>query len=208
MYIHNLIESTSSNGPGRRAGVWFAGCSLKCHGCWNAETHRHGGGKYVTVEDLAQQILSIDGIEGVTFSGGEPIQQAPSLARLVERLKTARPDFSIGMYTGYTEKELDEGSFEWHVSPMVFPGSPILWKIIKRHLDFAVMGRYNQLQRTSELSLRGSANQKVVFFSDRYNEASLKPQYVEITIAPGGVTKLTGFPIGIQDQVTKGLSGQ
>ena len=65
-------------------------------------------------QDVAEQIAAAHqthAIEGVTFSGGEPMQQALDLLDLIRLLKRARPELSIGMYSGYTERELDSGRF-------------------------------------------------------------------------------------------------
>jgi hypothetical protein len=49
--------------------------------------------------------------DGVTFSGGEPMQQAEDLAKLVQGLRSALPTLSFGMFTGYSEKELETGRY-------------------------------------------------------------------------------------------------
>jgi hypothetical protein len=53
--------------------------------------------------------------------------------------------------------------------------------------------------------MRGSANQELVFFSDRYTEKDFGEQLVEITIAADGQSStLTGFPIGLRDPFQQG----
>jgi hypothetical protein len=42
--------------------------------------------------------------------------------------------------------------------------------------------------------MRSSANQILRLFSSRYRESDFAVQTVEITIAPGGLTRTTGFP--------------
>ena len=41
-------------------------------------------------------------ITGVTFSGGEPLQQAPALLSVIEILHGRNPHLSFRLYTGYT----------------------------------------------------------------------------------------------------------
>lgn len=207
MFIHNVVEYTRSNGPGQRAAVWFSGCTLRCTGCWNEETHAHGKGTDIEVVELSDRLLAIEGIEGITFSGGEPMQQAFRLYQLMSLIRSKRPEMSFGMYTGYTQRELEAGRFDEFFAGQMIPSYPMEWNRVKSHLDFAVMGRYNQLLRTSNLPLRGSSNQELVLFSDRYSLSSFEEQFVEITINPNNTT-LTGFPIGIQDQVAHALFGQ
>jgi hypothetical protein len=131
-------------------------------------------------------------LDGVTFSGGEPMQQAEDLARLLGGLRAALPKLSVGMFTGYSEAELETGRyFTRHV---VDPDRRrALWRSIRGQLDFAVMGRYNRLQ-PSHAPMRSSANQVLRLFSARHTEMDFAPQTVEITIAADGLTRTTGFP--------------
>jgi hypothetical protein len=45
-------------------------------------------------------------IEGVTISGGEPLQQLAGLAHLLERIKTELPQLSVILFTGFSWEEL------------------------------------------------------------------------------------------------------
>jgi anaerobic ribonucleoside-triphosphate reductase activating protein len=197
MLIHGRIEQSMANGPGERAVVWTAGCDLGCSGCQNPESHRFDNSKEIDVYSLADWILGIEGIEGITFSGGEPMQQAAQLYLLISLLHERRPGFSIGMFTGYTEKELEEGRFKWHSAETgdFIRGDRELWLEIKKHLDFAIMGRYNKLVRTNGKPLCGSENQQVVFFTNRYSQKDIPPTMVEFIIDPENeLVNITGFP--------------
>jgi len=50
-------------------------------------------------------------ISGLTISGGEPLEQAPGLVQLVENVRGQFPDLSIGLFSGYSETELDRGRY-------------------------------------------------------------------------------------------------
>jgi hypothetical protein len=68
------------------------------------------------------------------------------------------------------------------------------WQWLKTRLDWAVMGRYNQLQR-SMAPMLASANQKLVLFSGRYTPADFAEQRVELIISgETGKAVITGFP--------------
>lgn len=197
MQIHSMISDSGVNGPGRRAIVWFQGCTLACPGCWNPATHAFGMGTDRSVEDIAGWILACTDVEGVTFSGGEPLQQAEALLGLCEYLNALRPDLSVGLFSGYTIRELDSGCWRyrsdrdnyWH------QGSRELFDRIKGHLDFGVFGRFNQAQHTTDKPLCGSRNQEVVFFTNRYCRKDLVPQGCEINISSDGdQMTITGFP--------------
>lgn len=199
MLIHSKLAQTEVNGPGRRAIVWVAGCTLACAGCWNQETWAFDDTKSVPAVAIAEWLSQQPGIEGITFSGGEPLQQAGQLYVVFSRLRELRPDLSIGIYTGYTLKELEEGRYRWRRESDAEweHGTPELWAEIRKHLDFAVMGRFNQAKLSIDKPMCGSSNQDVVFFSDRYTEKDLKPQAVEVHINPDGLVQITGFPSGV-----------
>ena len=143
--------------------------------------------------DVAGQILGVSGIDGVTFSGGEPMQQAPTLIELISVLKARRPSLSIGMYSGYTERELDRGDF-WTLDGIVQEARHRVWEDIKQQLDFAVLGRF-VAARPSQRPLRTSANQVLRLFSDRYREEHFKPLEFEVNIESAGLVQITGFPL-------------
>src|ERR1035438_350720 len=120
------------------------------------------------------------------------MQQADDLAELVRGLRSALPALSIAMFTGYSEEELESGRyFTRHGAERDQRRG--LWRSIRSHLDFAVMGRYDRLQ-PSEAPMRTSANQALRLFSARHTEIDFSVQTVEITIAADGLTRTTGFP--------------
>jgi len=67
--------------------VWVQGCTLSCPGCFNPATHSRTGGEVVTVDALFECIVAAPDIEGVSISGGEPLQQCGPLAALLRRLR-------------------------------------------------------------------------------------------------------------------------
>jgi hypothetical protein len=50
-------------------------------------------------------------VEGITFSRGEPIHQIASIVQLLFILQRSAPALSTGLFSGYTERELDDGRF-------------------------------------------------------------------------------------------------
>jgi len=135
-------------------------------------------------------------VEGVTFSGGEPFQQAPDLYRLCEYIKSKQSGLSIGVFTGYTLRELVNECWHWRTADTDrwVKGSARLFDQIKQFLDFAVFGRFRRALVCSDKPLCGSQNQQVVFFSDRYSERDLRPQSYEVNIDAEGTIAITGFP--------------
>lgn len=196
MLLHGKMEASDVNGPGTRAVLWFNGCSLACAGCWNPLSHPFDMTKYVSNQDIKNWLLQREGIEGVTFSGGEPMQHAADLLDLIDFIKDVRPELSIGMFTGYTQKELETGHWVlMHPAGMIMlNGSGELWIKIAEKLDFAVMGRFNASKVTTEKPLCGSSNQDIVCFSDRYSAKDFKPQRTQVTISGDGLVRISGFP--------------
>ena len=175
--------------------VYFQGCSLQCAGCWNPDTHKFQGIE-VTVLEVAQRFEEasrLERLQGVTFSGGEPMQQAEALVELMREIRKAAPAVSFGMFTGYTESELAAGRYVTRLRATVEQKRE-LWRTVRELLDFAVMGRYDQTQ-PSIAPLRTSRNQRLVLFSSRYREGDFGPQLVEISIEESGKFVLTGFPV-------------
>ena len=195
MFLHAFVPASRANGPGLRTVVYFQGCSLKCAGCWNPDTHKFRGME-VTVLEVAQRFEDasrLEPMEGVTFSGGEPMQQAEALLELMREIRKTAPAVSFGMFTAYTESELTGGRYVTRLKANVELKRE-LWHTAKGFLDFAVMGRYDQTQPAME-PLRTSHNQRLALFSSRYQEGDFGPQLVEISIADSGKSVLTGFPV-------------
>jgi len=81
--LAGFLISSRVNGPGRRFVIWFQGCSIRCRGCLNPEFHDEDGGHLIETARLVDMIRDLrDEIEGVTFTGGEPLAQAMELVSL------------------------------------------------------------------------------------------------------------------------------
>ena len=129
---------------------------------------------------MFEMIRETEGIEGVAFLGGEPLEQAGPLLVLAKLLK--QEGYSIMLYTGY-EMEKISGT----VKEDVF-----------RLSDIAVCGRYIESERSVYLKWRGSMNQRIYFNSDRYREyehfVEMRENEVEIHIDETGGVTIAGYP--------------
>jgi anaerobic ribonucleoside-triphosphate reductase activating protein len=154
--VSATLHSSHANGPGVRAVIWVQGCSLGCPGCYNPGTHEHSPRHIVPAEDLADWISSLEGIEGITFSGGEPFEQARGVSEIIRLARAKRPELSVFIFTGYDMDELHSSSDEG----------------VARLLGMADMlssGRYVAASRDSSLLWRGSSNQELVYLTNRYS---------------------------------------
>jgi len=131
--------------------------------------------------------------KGVTFSGGEPMQQADSLLRLIQCVSQQAPELSFGMFSGYAENELAKGQYWIWGGGTSEQHRKHLWQEIRACLDFAILGRFYRAQPSS-LPLRTSRNQVLRLFSDRYTPADFSEQLTEVSIHEGGRAEVTGFP--------------
>ncbi|WP_088240850.1 4Fe-4S single cluster domain-containing protein [Calothrix rhizosoleniae] len=102
--IMGYIDESEVNGPGCRAVVWVQGCLRECSSCFNPDSWSFEINQLISVEKLAEKILSNPRNQGVTFSGGEPFWQAPALASLARKLKAA--GLSVMSFTGFTLERL------------------------------------------------------------------------------------------------------
>lgn len=93
-------------GPGRRVGIWLQGCSIGCVGCLSKDTWDSTAGQRTDIETLvdACRRISRDVPDGITISGGEPMDQPEALLDLLDRLHLWRAalevPFDILCYTG------------------------------------------------------------------------------------------------------------
>jgi anaerobic ribonucleoside-triphosphate reductase activating protein len=195
MLLHALISASRANGPGLRAVVFFQGCTLRCRACWNPKSHPFRGSE-MPVDAVAHEVLQAHAehsLEGVTFSGGEPIQQADSLLCLMHRLHEQAPELSFGMFSGYAEPELASGQYWIWGGGSTEQHRKRLWEDIRAWLDFAILGRFNPTQ-PSNMPLRTSRNQVLRLFTSRYTPADFSEQLTELNIHEGGLVEVTGFP--------------
>ncbi len=107
----NSVESFSTvDGPGIRTVIFFNGCSLRCKYCHNPEMWSLLPSN-ITVDELYNKIIRnksyFNDKGGVTFSGGEPLLQAPFLTELSKKLKKAGINIALDT-AGITNKDYKE----------------------------------------------------------------------------------------------------
>src|SRR5450759_4917605 len=89
MLVHAIMPASRANGPGLRCVVFVQGCNLGCPGCWNYWGYAFRGTELAVETVLAEVVIRHRQypLDGVTFSGGEPMQKADDLAALLEGLR-------------------------------------------------------------------------------------------------------------------------
>ncbi|MEB3123909.1 MAG: 4Fe-4S cluster-binding domain-containing protein [Snowella sp.] len=140
-------------GPHKRAVIWLQGCDWGCRGCIVPESWSKTAGELVSLEDLQAWILAQSEIEGITFSGGEPMLQADALTELVDRVRQER-DLGVVCYTGYARQRLES------------QGTVAQQAFLSR-IDLLIDGLYSENQHDN-LLWRGSSNQGLHLLTGRY----------------------------------------
>ena len=181
MNIHSIITNSAVNGPGNRFVIWTQGCSLRCSGCWNSDTHPMSGGTLYSRNELFGMIISQEDIEGITISGGEPFEQANELYELT-KLVGRDTDLTQIVYTGFKIGEIRS--------------EKNMIKVLD-NIDVLIDGRFIHTKISSK-DLIGSSNQKHHFLTKRYNFNDFRNENrVEYHFIKDGSIKLTGFPKGV-----------
>ena len=148
------------DGEGLRAVIWTQGCPHGCPGCHNPQTHPFDGGTSVASEILLKQLKAHFYLDGVTFSGGEPMAQAAACGELAQAVHQL--GMNVWCYTGYTWEALMEAQ------------DPDQRTFLEQ-IDVLIDGPFLLAQKSLNLRFRGSANQRLIDV-----KASLKAQRVVV----------------------------
>lgn len=146
--LAGVIESSINNGDGIRKVIFAQGCKHNCKGCFNPETHDFDGGYLCDTDKLIQRINEDYMIDGITFSGGDPFEQAYAFAEIA---KNINKNLTIWCYTGYTYEYLLEHKNE-HEG----------WEELLNNINVLVDGKFEEDKKDRSLKYRGSSNQRII----------------------------------------------
>ena len=135
-----------SNGPGVRVSIFTQGCAFNCPNCFNPETHDFKNGYDLEITEIIDEIDKLEGQNGITFSGGDPMMQPEGFTELACAIKE-QSHKTIWCYTGYTYETL-----------LTMPAQ----RELLRHIDVLVDGPFIQDLRDEQLRFRGSSNQRTI----------------------------------------------
>jgi len=165
------------NGPGLRFVLWTQGCLKGCKNCFNPETWSTDLYKELSPTQIFELIKNFK-LEGVTISGGDPLEQEDDLLELLFLLKEIKLRKGIILFSGFSRNEIRE--------------NPIREECLS-YIDVLIDGRYEEELKTDS-SLRGSSNQEFYFFSDKISREELSfDQEIEISLLEEDIM-MTGFP--------------
>lgn len=111
MRYHNITKVDMLNGSGIRVVLWVAGCNHGCPECQNPITWDLNGGLEFNakVKEELFDALDKDYIDGITFSGGDPLhpENREDVIQLIKEIRIRYKDTkTIWLYTGYQYEEI------------------------------------------------------------------------------------------------------
>ena len=141
---------TETEGPYKRLCIWFQGCDIHCKGCCNPDYQAFVVRNLMTLDELITVIKDAKdkhGIEGVTYSGGEPTlqQNLPELTKAIHAL-----GLGIISFTGYLYEQVQERL---------------------AGCDMVLDGAFDESKPETNRRILGSTNQRILCLTDRYESS-------------------------------------
>jgi anaerobic ribonucleoside-triphosphate reductase activating protein len=175
------------NGPGNRFVLWTQGCSKGCSECFNPETWSTNIYKELSPRQIFELVKNFE-VDGITISGGDPLEQEDELLELLMLLSSMRLRKGIILFSGFTRAEIS---------------SNIIREKCLSYIDVLIDGRYEKNLKV-DFSLKGSSNQEFYFFSNKISSSELVfDQEIEISCLEEDIM-MTGFP-NISKKILKDL---
>ena len=167
LHIIAVTGPDINNGPGFRVTIWVSGCTHTCPGCQNKHTWKYSQGhKFddmvpytnITYKDKILNLIGDEHIDGVTISGGDPLDQSvqalEELAKFLSNIKKRYPKKSIWLYTGYFIEDLKN-----------YPHKEVI-----KNCDVIIDGPYVKEKRNITIPFRGSTNQRIIDVKKSFEE--------------------------------------
>lgn len=141
----DIIDYTTSDGPGFRTSVYCAGCGHHCKGCQNPQTWDFNGGKPTDIKEIYNHIIANE-MSDVTFSGGDPMYQPIAFTELAKMIKK-NTDKTIWCYTGFKVEQILKNPVQTQL---------LGW------IDVLVDGKFDESLKDPDLLFMGSSNQRLI----------------------------------------------
>jgi len=181
MRIYKLLKETKAEGPGVRACIWVQGCSHGCGGCFAKHLWNPAKGEEITIDEVIAELESVlSKIEGITFLGGEPFEQADELWQIAKYIRDAGK--SVITFTGYVYEELikkdDDGV-----------------KKLLEYTDVLADGPFVEELISYDRPMLGSSNQRYIYLSEKIPASELEnyKNSFEVRISQEGKVQVNGM---------------
>ena len=146
--IMKIISETIADGIGWRKSIYCAGCIHQCYNCHNPQTWDIDNGTFLSVQELYNEIMDDNPLlDGITFTGGDPMFQAKSFLELSKMIK-ANSKYDIWCYTGFLFEDIISNKDD-------------KYELLKM-IDVLVDGQYIDDLRDLNIAFRGSKNQRII----------------------------------------------
>lgn len=150
LQVAGFLDNSLTNGEGLRSVVFVSGCNHRCKGCHNEPMQDYNYGDKVLIGEVVQRIKNnVPVIKGVTFSGGEPFEQAKALSSLASEIK--KLGLNLWCYTGFTYDEIINNICNNKD-----------WMALLNEIDVLVDGKFEQNEKDAKLKYKGSSNQQII----------------------------------------------
>ena len=153
MLVDRIIYPIKTLGPGKRIAVWTMGCSKHCFRCSNPELWPFKKENDIDIYRLADILIKItksNDVDGITFTGGDPMEQAEEMACLLQKICEFFDDIII--YTGFRLEDLERNL-------------PVnILTILKDRISILIDGPYIDCLNDGKSAMIGSVNQRHIFF--------------------------------------------
>ncbi len=176
MNYHNIVKDDMRNGVGLRVTLFVSGCKHHCEGCHNPQTWNPESGVPFDEDafDELKDCLERDYIDGITFSGGDPLftTNRDKIGELAAYAKSVNK--TVWLYTGYKLNVDENGNFnfgsgmgdyftlDWLSNIDVLVDGPFDMELFDQAYHWA--GSTNQRIIDVQKSLRAK---KIVLFDDK-----------------------------------------
>ena len=159
MRFNKIRRTDISNGPGIRVSIFMQGCTFKCKGCFNPETHDFNAGHEFN-DDVINKIITLaspNHIKGLSILGGEPMhpKNIDGTLNLAHEFKKKYPNKTVWVWSGFNYEDLS-----------------------KTHdlsdIDVLIDGQYKMDLYNPTLKYRGSSNQRVIDIKESIKNKKVK----------------------------------
>lgn len=160
----DLQPDSIVDGEGIRTVVWTQGCPHNCKGCHNPGTHDFDGGYLVDVDEVIEELKNIDGQDGITLSGGDPVCQSDACIVICKAAHAM--GLNVWCYTGFT-----------YESMLLNPKH----RKLLEEIDVLVDGKFILEEKSLDIYFRGSRNQRIIDVAKSLAEEKvvLVPEYID-----------------------------
>lgn len=158
----DLQSDSIVDGPGLRTVIWTQGCSHNCPGCHNPLTHDFNGGFLVDTSVVIEELDKLEGQDGITLSGGDPLFQKKACLEICKFVR--KKGLNVWCFTGFIFEDLlkDKDALE-----------------LLKYIDVLVDGKFVLAERSLNLYYKGSRNQRIIDVKKSLDidEVVLVPEY-------------------------------